>query len=178
MPSPQAPPPSGYGPRDPATEGDGRLPRPGDVLRGRIGIGVTGVAMGAFLWGPLIEGLSREGLPAEGQGPWPLVASVLVGAALTAPLILQGFWWLLAPLVRFDRDRIRVRFLLWRGALDIAAEDVVWRPGCRYVGRHLLVTGPRPARLPLFLLRRSHQERLFAWLDAAAAARAVRGPGG
>lgn len=157
-------PPQGYGVREPTAErplvgGESRLAlraRPSIALMALVPPGIFAAAVASHGVDAFLRGL--------GNPKVLLYCFVLIVAAV------QGVWLLLFPVFRTDLGEMRARPFVFGRAARHPRESIVWRSGRRFVGRFLLAEGPRgrTVRLPLWLLPRRGQERLFAWLDATA----------
>lgn len=158
-----------YGPRDPRPP----LRNPRDVegrgLRARPWIPLTGLLFGVFtlsLLGLQVWVMIRSPVRALPGLPhailWSVAAVVLLGHA---------WWFFRYPVFVVREGRIVDRSRPWQPAREFSRSAIAWRPEGRYVGRYLLVRGGegrKLVKLPLWRLRRSDQEALFAWLDATA----------
>lgn len=107
------------------------------------------------------------------SGEWPssfgtlrVVVYALVAWLLGAAALVTALTFAVAPMGRVDRGRLYWRRAFRRRELEFDAAELRWRPGATYVGRYLLTSREGEERkLPLALLRRHDQRRLFAWMD-------------
>lgn len=106
-------------------------------------------------------------------GAWPsllgalrVAVYALVGWVVGAASMVTALTFAVAPMGRVDRGRLYWRHAFRRRELAFDAAELRWRPGAAYVGRYLLTSrGGEERKLPLALLRRRDQRRLFAWMD-------------
>jgi hypothetical protein len=154
---------AGHGPRDPrAMPSDGRG---GGRLRARVEWVAALFVVGSFYPVFLVLGLrSGEALSDPFMFLWWCVA-----IGWSAFCLAFGAWYATRSVVVWDEGTLVFRHRPWRKPVQVAAGDVVWRPGATYVGRLLSATTADGKRVsfPLWLLRRSGARRLFAFLDAA-----------
>lgn len=158
--------PRGYGPRDDA----GRdAPLVGSssrvVLRARPSVALFGLVVLAFpVW--LFAQVGIRAFPGLFFHPKVLLLCVvgLVGGA-------QAVWLVFFPILRADPGGLHARPLLFRPRATYPRSGIVWYPKQRWVGPYLLARlDGLPVRVPIWLLSRASQRRLFAWLDATARA--------
>jgi hypothetical protein len=85
-----------------------------------------------------------------------------------AGLLASGAWALVVPQLTLAADVLVARAVPFRPQRTIAARDVPWHRGARFVGRYLPTSRATVRRIGIWQLRRADQAALFAWLDAHA----------
>lgn len=167
------PPSPAFGEREPREAGpeSGRFE---GSLRARWDFTVFAVLNGLSI--PVIWGLGLIDQAKKGYGTDDAWGFILVGLPYficSAVVLSVALWMLFVPLVRLYPNRMVTRFVPWKKSVEVIPAEVIWHPKTRFVGRFLLLHGLPKRRLPIWLLRRPHQRRLFDWLDAWVAGRSA-----
>ena len=159
----------GYGPRDPQSDDASVQHWKEARLWARLEFVVGAVLIG--LWSLLVVWMRLASVPLR-MVPVVLVWNAwLVFGGLAC--LWVGIWFALRPAIDWDDRGIEMRHRPWRAPIRVTAQEVVWRPDSRYVGRYLFArpTGRSPVRFPLWMIRRAGARRLFAYLDRSDVAR-------
>lgn len=97
----------------------------------------------------------------------PVALAVILFASAAFYAVGSALTSLLAPMLRTEDGRLHWRRAFPARVATFEARELLWRRGAGYVGTHLVTRrGGTERRIPLWMLARATQRRLFAWLDA------------